>query len=54
MREAPLDAEWDHLPPIGLTIGWIQMNDDSTSNMLIACADEALYQDKESRRKADE
>ncbi len=37
VREAPLDAEWDHLPPpIGLTIGWIQMNDDGTSNTLIA------------------
>ena len=53
VREAPLGAEWAHLPPIGISIGWTQMTEEDTSSTLIARADEALYQDKESGRKAD-
>ena len=53
VREAPLGTEWAHLPPIGISIGWTQMTEEDTSSTLIARADEALYQDKESGRKAD-
>ena len=52
VRKAPLGSEWAHLPPIGLSIGWAQMTEEDTSGSLVSRADEALCQDKESRRSA--
>jgi GGDEF domain-containing protein len=52
VRTAPLGSEWAHLPPIALSIGWAQMAEEDTLETMIARADEALYKNKASRRKA--